>query len=174
MLVLTFARPVVYGLLVCVVAVGGAAADDASQSSAVAASRTEAQAKAGSTATPRMTANPDGARVRVETRTRVLPEALDPLKRPASRAGLRVYLDSEGRVVPAPPGSMPPARRVPQPQFVDLFVGTSSGGGIGADASHMTSYSYVTVGPDGTFEEGCLQGTLEDVREKVERKVRRK
>ena len=107
------------------------------------------------------------ARVRVKIVPRLSPEILTPREPAFPPAAYVVHLDEQGRVVPPPPGTRAGVRRRPAPQFVYTFVGTSPGGGIGADVSHITTYSYATVGPDGTLRSGCMQGSLEEVQAKI-------
>lgn len=106
-------------------------------------------------------------RVRVKIFQRLLPKALTPRESAFPRAGYVVHLDDQGRVTPPPPGGAARAPRSPAPQFVYTFVGTSAGGGIGSVVSHITSYSYTAVGPDGTLRPGCIQGSLEEVQAKI-------
>lgn len=106
-------------------------------------------------------------RVRVKIVPRLSPEVLTPRESAFPPAAYVVHLDEQGRVAPPPPGARARVRRTPAPQFVFIFVGTSPGGGIGADASHITTYSYATVGPDGTLRSGCVQGSLEEVQAKM-------
>lgn len=105
--------------------------------------------------------------VRVEIFPRLLPKAWTPREAVFPRAAYVVHLDEQGRVVPPPPGGAARAPRSPAPQFVFTFVGTSAGGGIGSVVSHITSYSYAAVGPDGRLRSGCMQGSLEEVQAKV-------
>ncbi len=106
-------------------------------------------------------------RVRVKIVPRLSPEILTPREPAFPPAAYVVHLDEQGRVVPPPPGTRARVRRTPAPQFIYTFMGTSPGGGIGADASHITIFSYATVGPDGTIRSGCMQGSLEEVRAKI-------
>ncbi len=117
---------------------------------------------------PGASENSSEPRVRVTIFPRLLPKALTPKESAFPRAGYVVHLDEQGRVVPPAPGARARVRPTPAPQFVYTFVGTSPGGGIGADASHMMTFSYATVGPDGTLRSGCMQGSLEEVQAKID------
>ena len=105
--------------------------------------------------------------VRVRVFPRLLPRSLTPPDASFSRARYIVHLADQGRVVPPPPGGAARAPRAPAPQFAYTFVGTSAGGGIGSVVSHLRSYSYAAIGPDGTLRSGCVQGSLEEAQAKA-------
>lgn len=107
--------------------------------------------------------------VRVKVFPRLLPRSLTPPEARFPRAKYIVYLDDQGRVTPPPPGAAARVARAPMPgaQFVYTFVGRSAGGGIGSDVSHLRSYSYAAVGPDGVLRTGCVQGSLEEAQAKA-------
>lgn len=105
--------------------------------------------------------------VRVKVFPRLLPRSLTLPEARFPRAQYIVHLDDQGRVTPPPPGAAARAPRAPAPRFAYTFVGRSAGGGIGSDVSHLRSYSYAAVGPDGVLRTGCVQGSLEEARAKA-------
>lgn len=113
----------------------------------------------------------DGPRVRVVQGGGLLPSIFAPVPRrfrPAT--GFVAYVDSEGNLAVPPAGSMPVpvAQRSPQPQPAYPFDGRSAAGGVGMEGSHIRSYVYVRVGPNGALEEGCVQGTPEVLQARLE------
>ena len=108
--------------------------------------------------------------VRVETPSILkLPQLKLDLVVPGSATTSSIaYLDEDGNLIARPPGSFTPSRSTSLPLVVRTFAGTSPGGGIGADISHIRSYSYATIGPNGSLQTDCVVAeSLEEAQARV-------
>lgn len=114
--------------------------------------------------------------IRVETPFRLVPRELSPDLGTPPPAGVRsiAYLNEDGELVAPPPGSFVPGRLAPLPQPVTTFMGTSPGGGIGIDISHITSYSFATIGADGTLQIDCVTGPLDEAQDQAKETAARR